>query len=574
MDISSLSDSTYLSPSLLRHQQYDNAHKMAVNKAKREGLYDLIEKVNAFCEANEIAYFAFADTLKGAIIYEDLIPGSTILEIGMLRADYNRLEQIYFAAEESSRPSRFGFELSKYYAGTAMRRTNPRINYPCDIQVVTEDGLRLYDEEHLPAIVRPYILISLFDAVPNDPDERRIMFYVMRKANKIMNEANAVKIQRYSHKKKWGKLKTKFIPWKAANRFVWKFAQTYNDSNVAYDDVCRVMRKRSKPVPMADIFPLKKRPLGPASIMCPAISHAWIPDDLDASTQEVKRLQKATLLILEAIDTVCRKNNIRYFICGGTLLGYVRHGGFIPWDDDIDIGMLRSDYEKFLQCAGDQLGEAFFLQTRESDPLIPYLFSKVRMNDTEYITKYNEKRDFHKGICIDVFPFDAIPNNREELQVHKVEVNEAAKQHHWVANHQLPYIEQVPEASSSFRTKFSRFVCNRQRKKYWNKSLVETQRAYDAVVKKYNNDKTCNYVASFTPTYTMVRLDDLLPFRDVDFEGLIVMVPQHPEVFLQMQYGDYKALPMPHARIGHSLLRWNCDVLNDVEHENVLGEHH
>lgn len=570
----SLLDSTYLSSSELRRQQYDNAHKAIMNKAKREGLYGLIEKVNAFCEANDIDYFAFADTLKGAIIYKDLIPGSTILEIGMLRADYEHFEKIYFATDEASRASQFGFELSIYYAGTTTRRTNPRINCSRSVPAFTNDGKRLYGKDHLPATVKPHILISLFDAVPDDPDERRIMFYIMRKANRFMNESNAIRIQHYSYKKKWKKLKTRLIPWKMVNRFVWKTAQTYNGKDSARNDVCRVMRKRSKPIPVADIFPLQKRPLGPASIMCPAVSQTWIPDDLDASTQEVKRLQAAALLILEAIDSVCRNNNIRYFICGGTLLGYVRHGGLIPWDDDIDIGMLRTDYERFLQCAGDQLGDAFFLQTRESDPLIPYLFSKVRMNNTEYITKYNEKRDFHKGICIDVFPFDEIPDNKEELQAHKAQVDKAAKQHHWVANHQLPYVEQVPGKPLSFKTKFARFACNKQRKKYWNKSLAETQKAYDAAVKKYRNNKNCNYVASFTPSYTMVQLDDLLPFKDADFEGLTVMVPQHPEVFLQMQYGDYEALPMPHARIGHSLLRWNCDVLNDVEYENILGERH
>lgn len=133
---------------------------------------------------------------------------------------------------------------------------------------------------------------------------------------------------------------------------------------------------------------------------------------------ELTRLHQTLYEILAEVVRVCDKHNIHYFITGGTAIGAYFWKKILPWDDDIDIGMFRSDYEKFIEIAPKELGKDFFLQTPDSDPHVPFFFIKVRMNDTEFCESTFQHIDMHQGMYIDIFPFDKIPNHRflEKLQ--------------------------------------------------------------------------------------------------------------------------------------------------------------
>lgn len=111
--------------------------------------------------------------------------------------------------------------------------------------------------------------------------------------------------------------------------------------------------------------------------------------------------------LLQELDRICKKLNIRYFLFAGTLLGAVRHQGFIPWDDDLDVVMLREDYDRFLQEADKQLdGNKYYLQ-KEFGSHWPMFFSKLRLNGTTCLELYHPKdRQCHMGIYIDIFPCD------------------------------------------------------------------------------------------------------------------------------------------------------------------------
>ena len=123
--------------------------------------------------------------------------------------------------------------------------------------------------------------------------------------------------------------------------------------------------------------------------------------------------QEAMLRLLDEVDRICRKYNIKYMLFAGTLLGAVRHQGFIPWDDDLDVVMLRTEYEKFLAAAKDKIDDNVFFLQPEFSSHWPMQFSKLRLQGTAAIEKYHPKDKLvHQGIYIDVFPCDNLSNNK------------------------------------------------------------------------------------------------------------------------------------------------------------------
>lgn len=125
-----------------------------------------------------------------------------------------------------------------------------------------------------------------------------------------------------------------------------------------------------------------------------------------------KELQKILLDMLYDLDTVCKKHGIKYMLYAGSALGAVRHSGFIPWDDDLDIIMLRGEYERFLRFASEELSaEKYYLQKEYSDHW-PMFFSKLRLNNTSAMEKFHVKDpEMHQGVYIDIFPCDNLSDN-------------------------------------------------------------------------------------------------------------------------------------------------------------------
>ena len=109
---------------------------------------------------------------------------------------------------------------------------------------------------------------------------------------------------------------------------------------------------------------------------------------------------------------ICTKHDIPYFVIGGTAIGALYDKAILPWDDDIDIGMKRDDYERFLRVAPEELGDAYFLSWLGTDPHTPYHFAKVKKNNTLFVEDNFKTVPMHQGIFVDIFPFDRIPDNR------------------------------------------------------------------------------------------------------------------------------------------------------------------
>ncbi|WP_217596228.1 phosphorylcholine transferase LicD [Cohnella sp. GbtcB17] len=131
----------------------------------------------------------------------------------------------------------------------------------------------------------------------------------------------------------------------------------------------------------------------------------------EMSQAELRQMQLIQVELLAEFDALCRKHGLRYIIASGTLLGAVRHGAFIPWDDDIDVEMLRSDYDKLCRIDKREFGANTFLQTYKTDKHYPWLYGKLRRTGTQAVRLGQEHMKMHSGVFIDIFPRDGVPNN-------------------------------------------------------------------------------------------------------------------------------------------------------------------
>lgn len=132
--------------------------------------------------------------------------------------------------------------------------------------------------------------------------------------------------------------------------------------------------------------------------------------------RDLRKVQLLQLKIAKEIKRICEKNDIKYFLMVGSLLGAVRHGGFIPWDDDMDIGMERSEYEKFLKAVERDLAPEFYMQTWEKEEHYAYPFGKLMLCDTVWLEELTSDVDITHGVYVDIFPYDAIPNSEKDRE--------------------------------------------------------------------------------------------------------------------------------------------------------------
>lgn len=137
------------------------------------------------------------------------------------------------------------------------------------------------------------------------------------------------------------------------------------------------------------------------------------------SEEELKQIQSIQKEMIQEVDRICKKNNIHYNMVGGTMLGAIRHKGYIPWDDDADIGFLRQEYEKFRQaCKTDLDTSRFYMQDIRDTQGYRWGYGKLRRKDTEFVRLNQEYMPYEQGIFIDLMPFDNVPDNLILRSIH------------------------------------------------------------------------------------------------------------------------------------------------------------
>lgn len=257
--------------------------------------------------------------------------------------------------------------------------------------------------------------------------------------------------------------------------------------------------------------------------------------------------KQALLVILREFDRVCRKIGIPYVLYAGSMLGAVRHQGFIPWDDDIDILMLREDYERFLNEAESLLDlEKFYLQKEFSEHW-PMFFSKLRLNNTACIEKYHPKDNkVHQGIYIDIFPCDSAARTRvgRKLQFYasKVVIAKSLDRRGYITHSRLK--------------KLFIGVCRLLPMKPFLK-CARRGRADSEMVHSF-------FAAASKYSKNIYPREYISQTADAPFEDGAYPISKHYDELLKIIYGDYMQLPPPEQRRikQHAIL---IDVNNSYE---------
>lgn len=250
------------------------------------------------------------------------------------------------------------------------------------------------------------------------------------------------------------------------------------------------------------------------------------------TTEELERLHAELYEILREIARVCRKHHIPYFIIGGTAIGALYDQAILPWDDDVDIGMTRKDYNRFLEIAPQELGSSFFLSWIGTDPHSPYYFAKVKKNNTLFVEEMFKNVPMHPGIFVDIFPFDRIPDNKLLQRIQ----HETAKflfcclmgKEKWLWKHFGKCEIANPTNRGVIPCFLNRGVDFLLSKKAIYRLLVFTQSCFNSWKTRYYNN-----VMTTTDHVTEESLHQLQP---VKFGPLTVTAPNKLEDFLRYNY--------------------------------------
>jgi len=246
-----------------------------------------------------------------------------------------------------------------------------------------------------------------------------------------------------------------------------------------------------------------------------------------------KELRQAQLIMLEMLvefDAICQKHNLQYWLDSGTLLGAVRHQGFIPWDDDIDLSMPVEDYNKFLEIGASELSKNIFFQTKETDPNFKFDYMKLRSNKASIVEFHEKDREiaYHQGVFVDIFPMLTLPNT----EFHKNYYNNVFKLIRDTSSISL----HTPDGTDSPQV----------REKLVDSLDVQHQGWEKEDLKVIYSGKMPDVAAWFD-------IGEVFPLKKIVFEGLEFYAPKNPNHYLGENYSfNFMELPPEDKRTIHA----------------------
>ena len=264
---------------------------------------------------------------------------------------------------------------------------------------------------------------------------------------------------------------------------------------------------------------------------------------------QLERIHRIQLELALEVKRICGIHRLKYFLVAGTLLGAVRHKGFIPWDDDLDIGMLREDYDRFVAYAARELPDGYFLQTWDTDPGYGLSYAKLRVNGTKYVELNSANVKAHNGVFIDVFPYDNVPadpalQERHERAIRMSSLMLMAKKGYrfWAADHNVGTgIKFTLASRASFMFPTSHF-----------------KRVLDRECRRYDGppaDTVFLAGGSYGYRKEQLRRSWATELTELEFEGHRFSCPAAWDEYLTFLYGDYMTPPPEDKRYNmHSII--------------------
>ncbi len=261
------------------------------------------------------------------------------------------------------------------------------------------------------------------------------------------------------------------------------------------------------------------------------------------SPEQLRALQLKQLECMVQIDKICRENGLTYYLIGGTLLGAIRHKGFIPWDDDLDIGMPRKDYERFLEIGQSLLGDKYFFQNYKTERNFNLPYSKVRINRTIFRETAVAHVDINHGIFVDVFPLDFVSNS---YFLKKLDAK-------MIFQLQRIILSKFGIESGACIFRVMRKICGLFMSVRFSNKLIEI------ILKR---PKSGNFMTNpFSPygyEKEMLKVAQYGEPIERSFEGCLFFTPRESEFLLRQVYSDYMQLPPENQRGGwHAISDFN-----------------
>jgi len=257
---------------------------------------------------------------------------------------------------------------------------------------------------------------------------------------------------------------------------------------------------------------------------------------------ELEELKKIQFDILKEIAKFCDENGIKYFICSGTLLGAIRHKGFIPWDDDIDVMMKRRDYEKFLKLFNDKnVNNIYYVDSCETNNRCPCPFARVY--NTKTILFKHPSRSYEYSVHVSIFPVDNLPDN----------VNLYKRQYKRIRFYRNIDILKALEKNKG-RALYKKFILFFGRNIFGFISFNKLARMINQIATKYSDNSECKYIACLVwgsgehEKFPKSCLEEQI---EVEFEGEFFKAPKGYHEILHNFYDDYMTPPPPEKRISN-----------------------
>lgn len=254
------------------------------------------------------------------------------------------------------------------------------------------------------------------------------------------------------------------------------------------------------------------------------------------ASEQLALLKEKELELFKAFISVCDQLQLTYFVVGGTLLGAVRHKGFIPWDDDIDIGMLRADYEVFLAKAQAMLPQHIFLQTVDTDPEYLGNYAKLRHSGTTFLETAVKHRKINHGIFIDIFPLDYYPDSEKE-QKRFQRLNKL---------YTIRIGADFRAGVESLKWKIAHTAA-----KILLPSVNKTLHKRDKLMKECTRGSRIASHCGVWDKKEIVPAQWYMETTTLEFEGLQVSAPKAYDAWLTHYYNDYMQLPPEEKRQTH-----------------------